>query len=164
MVNQSAGTGYIQEGIWGTDEAAEAAALVPYRELQNTKMLMMMVLLQMLILPTWEVHYLSFTYGFTNNFTYKNFDLNVFLQGHRVIRYYNLVRVRSERSTGDSDATLKRILNRWTPENQNTDVPSFAGITSMNRTNPAGGWRTVRICELKPLHLDIRFRRIFAIE
>ena len=40
---------------------------------------------------------------------------------------YNQTRIRSERTSSDADANDRRILNRWTPENQNTSVPSFTG-------------------------------------
>jgi len=58
---------------------------------------------------------------------FKNFDLNIFIQGSKGNKVFNLTRIRSERSSSDADAGSRRILNRWTPDNQDTDVPSFEG-------------------------------------
>ncbi len=74
----------------------------------------------------------DFTYGWTNTFSYKNFDLNVLIQGVRGNDILNLGRVRMEISSSDADATSPLILNRWTPENEDTDVPSFTGQSSFS--------------------------------
>ncbi|UII78732.1 TonB-dependent receptor [Flagellimonas sp. CMM7] len=62
--------------------------------------------------------------GFTNNFEYKGFSLNVFFDfqyGHDIYNservYYEELHTASNRSTA--------WLNRWTPENQNTTIPAF---------------------------------------
>lgn len=119
--------GYIQDGIWGTDEAAEAASYgtIPgapkYVDQNNDGQITNLDIASMgSTLP-------KFTYGWSNTLTYSNFDLNILLQGSQGNKVYNLTRVRSERSSSDSDATDRRILNRWTPDNQNTNVPSFEG-------------------------------------
>jgi len=62
----------------------------------------------------------DFTFGFTNNFTYKNFDLNIFFQGVQGGDIMNLTAV--QLFNGDSNATTE-ILNSWTPTNTNTDIP-----------------------------------------
>ncbi|MEH6304048.1 TonB-dependent receptor [Olivibacter sp. CPCC 100613] len=61
--------------------------------------------------------YPKLTYGITNTFAYKNFDLSVFVYGNLGNDLLNMTRMNLEwnRST---DA-----LNRWTPENTNTDLP-----------------------------------------
>ncbi|PWG04552.1 SusC/RagA family TonB-linked outer membrane protein [Polaribacter aquimarinus] len=58
--------------------------------------------------------------GITNNFTYKNFDLNIFFQGVNGGDIMNLTNV--QLFNGDSNAT-KDILNSWTPSNTNTNIP-----------------------------------------
>jgi len=74
--------------------------------------------------------------GFNNTFTYKNFDLSLFLTfagGHKV---YN--RTRQENGTTQQYANgYRELLNAWTPENRNTDVPIlWAGQTArINQTN-----------------------------
>ncbi|MFS4484112.1 SusC/RagA family TonB-linked outer membrane protein [Hyunsoonleella sp. 2307UL5-6] len=62
----------------------------------------------------------DFTFGFTNNFTYKNFDLNIFFQGVQGGDIMNLTAI--QLFNGDSNATTE-ILNSWTPTNTNTDIP-----------------------------------------
>jgi len=62
----------------------------------------------------------DFTFGITNNFTYKNFDLNIFLQGSQGGQVMNLTNV--QLYNGDSN-TVRDNLNAWTPSNTNTDIP-----------------------------------------
>ncbi|WP_299118786.1 TonB-dependent receptor [uncultured Winogradskyella sp.] len=62
----------------------------------------------------------GWTFGFTNNFTYKNFDLNIFFQGVQGGDIMNLTNV--QLFNGDSNATTD-VLNSWTPSNTNTDIP-----------------------------------------
>ncbi len=69
----------------------------------------------------------DFTYGWSNTFSYKDFDLNILMQGVYGNKILNLGRVRMEMSNTDGDATSPSILNRWTSDNENTDIPSFSG-------------------------------------
>jgi TonB-dependent starch-binding outer membrane protein SusC len=65
----------------------------------------------------------DFIAGLTNDFRYKNFDLNVFFQasvGGEILNYTLL-----ELASGTANATTD-VLNAWTPSNTNTDVPSVA--------------------------------------
>ncbi|WP_417443190.1 SusC/RagA family TonB-linked outer membrane protein [Joostella sp.] len=65
----------------------------------------------------------DWTAGFNNNFTYKDFDLNIFFQaavGGDIFSYTLL-----ELASGESNATTE-VLNAWTPTNTDTDVPSAA--------------------------------------
>lgn len=62
----------------------------------------------------------DFTFGFTNTFSYKNFDLNIFLQGAQGGDVMNLTAV--QLFNGDSNATTE-ILNSWTPTNTSTNIP-----------------------------------------
>ena len=65
----------------------------------------------------------NFTFGFTNTFSYKNFDLNIFFQGAVGGDIYNLTAV--QLYNGDSNG-LTDVLNSWSPENTNTDIPRAA--------------------------------------
>jgi TonB-linked SusC/RagA family outer membrane protein len=72
----------------------------------------------------------KFTFGFTNNFKYKNFDLSVFCQGSYGNDILNLTK-----RNGTSNASLYQnqlvdALNYWTPTNTNTDIPRPIGNTS----------------------------------
>lgn len=65
----------------------------------------------------------DYIFGFTNDFKYKNFDLNIFFQGAvggEILNYTLL-----ELASGFSNATTD-VLNAWTPTNTNTDVPIVA--------------------------------------
>lgn len=65
----------------------------------------------------------DFTYGISNAFTYKNFDLNVFFQGAQGGDIFNLTAV--QLFNGDSNSVTD-ILNSWTPQNTDTDIPRAA--------------------------------------
>ncbi|WP_158557177.1 SusC/RagA family TonB-linked outer membrane protein [Mucilaginibacter conchicola] len=67
----------------------------------------------------------DFTYGLTMNFEYKNFDLNIFLQGVQGNRLYNALRYTSLNAggLGQNYNLLKDVLKAWTPTNTNTDIP-----------------------------------------
>lgn len=65
----------------------------------------------------------DFTYGLSNTFTYKNLDLSIFFQGSAGGDIYNLTAV--QLYNGDSNG-LTDVLNSWTPDNTNTDIPRAA--------------------------------------
>ena len=59
----------------------------------------------------------DFIFGLTNTFTYGNFDLSVFIYGSQGNQLMNMTRMNLEwKHTTDA-------LNRWTPENTNTNLP-----------------------------------------
>ncbi|MDR8393574.1 TonB-dependent receptor [Aliifodinibius sp. S!AR15-10] len=64
----------------------------------------------------------DFYYGFNFNLAYKNFDLGVFLQGVQGHEIFNLVWAGINDGEGDNNATTT-MLDRWTPNNRDTDVP-----------------------------------------
>ncbi|MBQ4913653.1 TonB-dependent receptor [Maribacter sp. MMG018] len=63
----------------------------------------------------------DFTFGFTNNFRYKNLDLNIFFQGSQGGEIMNLTNV--QLYNGDSNS-VSDIFNAWTPTNTDTNIPS----------------------------------------
>jgi len=75
----------------------------------------------------------DFIFGFTNNFRYKNFDLNIFLQGVVGNDMMNFTRMELEWVNGKENQ-MATVLNRWTPTNTDTDIPvassSYSSITS----------------------------------
>jgi len=72
----------------------------------------------------------DFTYGFTLNMYYQNFDLNFFVQGVQGNEIYNnLYRVMMGR-WGVNHHT--DILNSWTETNTDTDIPRFDESSSNN--------------------------------
>src|SRR5690606_12349126 len=73
----------------------------------------------------------DWTAGLSNNFTYKNFDLNVFFQasmGGDIFSYTLL-----ELASGESNATTE-VLNAWTPTHTDTTIPS-AGVREKRVTS-----------------------------
>ncbi len=65
----------------------------------------------------------DFTFGVSNTLSYKSFDLNIFFQGAVGGDIYNLTAV--QLYNGDSNA-LTDLLDSWTPENTDTDIPRAA--------------------------------------
>lgn len=63
----------------------------------------------------------KFIAGLTNTFSYKGFDLTIFLQTSYGNKIYNTNRQQLELGTGYVGASTV-LLNRWTPTNTNTDV------------------------------------------
>lgn len=64
----------------------------------------------------------DFIYGWTNSFSYKGFDLSVYMQGSYGNDIINVQRAESNIS-GPWGNQRKEILNRWTPSNTNTNIP-----------------------------------------
>jgi TonB-linked SusC/RagA family outer membrane protein len=61
----------------------------------------------------------DFIGGFSNNFTYKGFDLNIFLQWSYGNEVLNANRIAFEGFGRASQNMFATYANRWTPENQN---------------------------------------------
>ena len=77
----------------------------------------------------------KFVFGWSNSLSYKNFTLTFLIQGSQGNDLFNATRIKTEGPTNGASPNLK---NRWTIDNQNTDVPAFidqltrdaAGLTS----------------------------------
>lgn len=72
----------------------------------------------------------DFTFGFTNNFKYKNFDLSLFLQGSVGNDVMNLTRRAGTSNSLLYQNQLVEALDYWTPTNTDTNVPRPIGSTS----------------------------------
>ncbi len=72
----------------------------------------------------------DFTFGFTNNFKYKNFDLSIFLQGSVGNDVMNLTRRAGTSNSLLFQNQLTEALDYWTPTNTDTNVPRPIGSTS----------------------------------
>lgn len=119
--------GYINEGTWGTDEETEAAVygLQPgdtkYSDLNNDG-----------VINGDDITIIGngapdFIWGLNNTVSYKNFELNVFLQSMMGHDIFNVQRAIMMGTSGDvKTPTHGDIANRWTVDNQNTDVPAFS--------------------------------------
>ncbi len=69
--------------------------------------------------------------GFTNNFSYKSFDLSVFFRYSYGNELYNLNTFTLQDLTGKRNNTTA-VLDRWTEENRYTDIPRATGIKTSN--------------------------------
>jgi len=69
----------------------------------------------------------DFIWGFNNEFTYRNFDLNCFIQGSQGNDVLSYTLLELETLSGINNTTTEG-LNRWTTTNTNTNIPrAFAG-------------------------------------
>jgi TonB-linked SusC/RagA family outer membrane protein len=67
----------------------------------------------------------KFTFGFTNNFSYANFDATLFLTGTYGNDIFNYTRVWGEAMTATAGNQMASVKDRWTYENQNTSMPRY---------------------------------------
>lgn len=72
----------------------------------------------------------DFYYGFTNTLSYKNFDLNIFIQGTQGNDIFNATRVETEGMTDAKSQTIG-VTRRWRQPGDVTDIPK----ASPNNTN-----------------------------
>ncbi|MEP6734056.1 MAG: TonB-dependent receptor [Chryseolinea sp.] len=115
-------TGWISEGTWKSSEADEAAKYaqlpgdIKYKDVNKDGFINR----QDLTIIGHAVP--NFIFGFNNRFSYKGFDLNFLITGTQGNDLFNVNRIRLERP---GEGTSTALLDRWTPDNQNTDVPAF---------------------------------------
>ena len=79
----------------------------------------------------------TFIYGWSNQFRFKNWDLNFLIQGTYGNDLFNVAKIRRTR-WWDARAYDADKLKRWTPENQNTNQPGL--ITNQTRENYRLAW------------------------
>jgi TonB-linked SusC/RagA family outer membrane protein len=72
----------------------------------------------------------KFTFGFTNNFRYKNLDLSIFFQGSLGNDVMNLTRRAGMSNAQLYQNALQGTQDYWTPENTDTSVPRPVNSTS----------------------------------
>jgi TonB-linked SusC/RagA family outer membrane protein len=72
----------------------------------------------------------DFIFGWNNRISYKDFELTFLIQGSKGNDIFNEARIRLEATY---EGTSVRLLDRWTPDNQDTDVPAF--IDAVTRQN-----------------------------
>jgi TonB-linked SusC/RagA family outer membrane protein len=142
--------GYGYEGTWKESEAKEAAVYgklpgdgkytdVNKDDLINTKDLKVI-----------GHAFPKFIFGWTNRVSYKSFELAFLIQGTKGNDIFNMGRIRME---NPGEGTSAHLLDRWTPQNQNTEVPAFieaktreqAGLT--NKVLIGGDQRSQRWVE-----------------
>lgn len=77
----------------------------------------------------------SFNWGWNNTLRYKNFDFNVFIIGFHGFDIYNATNQSGYSSsingvTQDVVTPKRDFLNRWTKNNENSDIPGFVYVPS----------------------------------
>ena len=71
------------------------------------------------------------TGGFTNNFTYKNWDLNVFMQWSYGNDIWNVNRLCFENPGGKKNTNMySSYVDRWTFDNQSSNIPRAKAVGS----------------------------------
>jgi TonB-linked SusC/RagA family outer membrane protein len=119
--------GYGFDGIWSESERAAAAVFgqLPgdpkYSDINNDGKI-----------TTADIKIIGnsipdFIFGWSNRVTFMNFEMTILIQGSKGNDIFNQGRIRLERA---SEGTSARLLDRWTPENQNTDVPAFTDVVT----------------------------------
>ncbi|MDH4460696.1 MAG: TonB-dependent receptor [Flectobacillus sp.] len=82
----------------------------------------------------------DFTYGINFDANYKNFDFTLFLQGVQGNDIYNNLKTQTQGMVRLFGATTD-VLNAWTPQNTNTNVPrAISGDPNGNTTRPSDRW------------------------
>jgi TonB-linked SusC/RagA family outer membrane protein len=75
----------------------------------------------------------DFIWGFVTNVRYKNFTLNLVWNGVHGMDVLNSLKASTYGGAGNRDATNVEFLDRWTPEDQNTDIPGFTTTSILSR-------------------------------
>ncbi len=73
----------------------------------------------------------TFVYGLTNNLTYKNFDLTLFIQGSQGGKLFNAGRLETEAMVNAANQS-SAVLARWEKPGQLTSIP---GVSTDGTTN-----------------------------
>ncbi|RVT71995.1 SusC/RagA family TonB-linked outer membrane protein [Flavobacterium sufflavum] len=75
----------------------------------------------------------KYQWGFTNNFSYKNFELNIFIQGAHGNKMFNATYAATAVPTSDvAYPTLNEVSNYWTPQNTNAVWANPGSTTNRN--------------------------------
>lgn len=123
--------GYVNLGTWSTAEAKEAAAFgqapgeAKWKDVNGDGKITRSADGNQVIGNASP----KFIYGWSNNLSYKNFDLSFLIQGSYGNDIFNAVRIKTESPVNGLSTNLK---NRWTEQNQNTNVPVFLGSRERN--------------------------------
>lgn len=109
-------------GIWGTDQEEEARS---YGQLPGDPRYLDLNkdgVINNDDRTTIGNGYPKFTWGWTNQFTYKGFDVSFMFMGYQDVDLFNTLRIRRESFW---EGTSPVLLDAWTPENQDTNVPGM---------------------------------------
>jgi len=74
----------------------------------------------------------DFTFGFTNNFRYRDLDLSIFLQGSYGAEIFNFMRWQLERMNNVYYNQLRTVMDRYTVTNTDGELPRFTNTNTNN--------------------------------
>lgn len=78
----------------------------------------------------------KFTYGFTSNLAYKDFEFNFFIQGSYGNDIFNLYSITSTQDFNYAHNRPRDMINKtWTPENPNAKYPRASKKNSINMSD-----------------------------
>jgi len=100
----------------------------------------------------------DFIFGWRNELRYKNLNLSFFVQGVQGNDLFNTSTIRSLGADGGGlDPTNAAVLNRWTPSNENTNIPSFEGTINFGQSQSSQFLEDASYIRLKTLILGYSF-------
>jgi hypothetical protein len=124
--------GYGYEGTWKQSEAKEAAAFGQLPGDRKFTDVNKDGTVDKKDLKVIGKAFPDFIFGWTNRVSYKGFELAFLIQGTKGNDIFNMGRIRME---NPGEGTSTALLNRWTPGNQNTDVPAFIDAKTREQAN-----------------------------
>lgn len=77
----------------------------------------------------------DFTFGFLNDFSYKGFDLSIFMDGSYGNDMLNFTRIESENPIEFRRNRESYVLDRWTEDNKTNENPSFLNTDATRGVN-----------------------------
>ncbi|MBC9930531.1 TonB-dependent receptor [Chitinophaga qingshengii] len=80
------------------------------------------------------------TYGFTASFTWKNFDLSLFLQGVGGVKLFNAFKQSTLNGAEQGYNRWDKILDAWSPENTGSNIPRISAKDANNNFQTASDW------------------------
>ncbi len=81
----------------------------------------------------------KFSYSFNYNASYKNFDFSIFFQGVQGNKIFNASRIITEGMARLFNAGTN-VLNAWTPQNTNTNIPRAISGDPNQNVRPSDRW------------------------
>jgi TonB-linked SusC/RagA family outer membrane protein len=86
--------------------------------------------------------YPNFTYGFSFNASYKNFDLNIFVQGVQGNKIFNGLKYLAMQAgvSGQNYNMLNDVKGAWTPDNPNAGIPRLSLSDANGNYSTTSDW------------------------
>lgn len=109
----------------------------------------------------------KFTYALSGTFNYGAFDFNIFLQGAAGNKIFNAYKFTAYNASQSGYNLDSRVLNAWTPTNQNTDIPIISTKDNNRNFGTASSWYLERgdYLRIKNITVGYSFKnglRLFA--